>query len=317
MIVWESQDSARSLNRHRLIWRRCCHRHWRKWSGEKSFFDSILWGFTGKVPRLRIDDNGLRSLFSASGEMRVLLSLTDHRGAHYEILRSFDGLKQNLRFKVGDTIFVQDAARLKLLESLWSGATAGMDGDASLSAAYVRSVYLQQDLVRQFIDADDDQERFNVVSELVGAGRVTELQLQLERSKTAWVKALNQRIEELRLLIQRLAASELQQSKLGSQPSNTSIANSWPEWWRIFTDSTGLKMEVPPAESLEAATTLDTAIRRLQAVCNQTSETSKWRLLCCPNLLISMNQPYLAVCRSWKYPCAQGGQKSRASGENY
>lgn len=260
--------------------------------GKTSFFDSILWAFTGKVPRLKTDDNGLRSLFSVSGEMRVLLSLTDHRGAHYEILRSFDGLKQNLRFKVGDTIYVQDAARLKLLESLWSGAPASTDGDASLSAAYVRSVYLQQDLVRQFIDADDDQERFNVVSELVGAGRVTELQLQLERSKTAWVKALNQRIEELQLLKQRLSASELQQSKLGSQPSKASISNTWPEWWKIFTDSTGLQMEVPPPESLDAATTLDTAIRRLQAVL-QSNERNKQMAITLLSELTATNEPPL------------------------
>jgi DNA repair exonuclease SbcCD ATPase subunit len=234
--------------------------------GKTSFFDSILWAITGRVPRLRVDDNGLRSLFSASGEMRVLLRLADRRGTHYELTRSSDGYKQNVRFKVGENTFTQDAARLKLIESLWSGTTSAGDIDTSLGSAYVRSVYLQQDLVRQFIDADDEQERFTVVSELVGVGKVTDLQLQLERSKMAWVKAYNQRSEELRALSQKLSVAESQLAKLGSESASAGITDRWSDWWKNAGEVTGAKLESPAVESLEAATTLDTAIRRLQAV---------------------------------------------------
>ncbi len=234
--------------------------------GKTSFFDSILWAITGRVPRLRVDDNGLRSLFSASGEMRVLLRLADQRGTHYELTRSSDGYKQNVRFKVGDNTFTQDAARLKLIESLWSGTTSAGDIDTSLGSAYVRSVYLQQDLVRQFIDADDEQERFTVVSELVGVGKVTDLQLQLERSKMAWVKAYNQRSEELRALTQKLSVAESQLAKLGSESVSAGVTDRWSDWWKNAGEITGAKMESPAVESLEAATTLDTAIRRLQAI---------------------------------------------------
>jgi DNA repair exonuclease SbcCD ATPase subunit len=234
--------------------------------GKTSFFDSILWAITGRVPRLRVDDNGLRSLFSASGEMRVLLRLADRRCTHYELTRSSDGYKQNVRFKVGENTFTQDAARLKLIESLWSGTTSAGDIDTSLGSAYVRSVYLQQDLVRQFIDADDEQERFTVVSELVGVGKVTDLQLQLERSKMAWVKAYNQRSEELRALSQKLSVAESQLAKLGSESASAGITDRWSDWWKNAGEVTGAKLESPAVESLEAATTLDTAIRRLQAV---------------------------------------------------
>jgi hypothetical protein len=59
-------------------------------------------------------------------------------------------------------------------------------------------------MIRQFIDAASPQERFAAVSELVGAGRVTELQDSLERSKKAWSTVTNQRQDELRPVRERL-----------------------------------------------------------------------------------------------------------------
>jgi exonuclease SbcC len=164
--------------------------------GKTSFFDSILWALTGSVPRLKVGDKELLSLFSETGEIRVGIRLQNSAGAKYEIIRSFNGENQNLRFKVSnhgreEQAYSHDSARLKLIEYLWPGAVAGNDLEKTLASAYVRSIYLQQDLVRQFIDADNEQQRFNVVGELVGAGRVTELQLDLERSKAAWVSVMN------------------------------------------------------------------------------------------------------------------------------
>ena len=57
----------------------------------------------------------------------------------------------------------------------------------ALTGALTRSVYLQQDRVRDFIEADSDRERFAAFSELVGVGRVTELQAELESISSSLV----------------------------------------------------------------------------------------------------------------------------------
>jgi DNA repair exonuclease SbcCD ATPase subunit len=247
--------------------------------GKTSFFDSILWVLTGTVPRLDANDADLISLFSDTGEMRVALQLQNQQtGFKYEVIRSSDGSRQNLTFKIRSAAeeqsYSHDAARLKLIESLWPGAVAGNDLEKSLASAYVRSIYLQQDLVRQFIDADDEQERFNVVSELVGAGRVTELQLQLERSKVAWVKSCNTKKQALDLQNQRLAVLEAQMHKLDNSPQDSLIKESWSSWWAAYNNVLQSSSPLPSPESREAATVLDTAIRRTQGLV-QANERNK------------------------------------------
>jgi DNA repair exonuclease SbcCD ATPase subunit len=237
--------------------------------GKTSFFDALLWGITGSVPRLRVEDKGLLSLYSESGEFRVSLKLQDTEGNSYQMVRSFDGAKQNLKLTVNADVFSQDAARLRLLELLWPGSADSTDGEASLTSAFVRSIYLQQDLVRQFIDADDEQQRFSVIGELLGAGQVTELQLQLERSKVAWVKALNSRIAELAAVRERLAALEAQLAKLDrvARPSALTIER-WTGWWKQLNSLEKSDSHPPAPESNEAPTLLDSAIRRIQALQN-------------------------------------------------
>jgi DNA repair exonuclease SbcCD ATPase subunit len=257
--------------------------------GKTSFFDSILWALTGTVPRLKKNDKALLSLYSNTGEMRVSVQMENSDGQKYEIVRSSDGSRQNLRFifngTKGEQVYTHDAARLKVIEHLWPGAVASNDLEKNLASAYVRSIYLQQDLVRQFIDADDEQERFNVISELVGAGRVTELQMQLENSKMAWVKSCNTQKQALSTQQQKLATLEAQMSKLGSNSQNASIQDSWTAWWAMFKDSVRQTTSLPTSESNEAATALDTAMRSLQAIV-QSNERAKQQALSFPKTLL-------------------------------
>jgi len=131
-----------------------------------------------------------------------------------------------------------------------------------------RGVYLQQDLVRQFVEAESDQERFAAVSELVGAGRVTELQAALERAKKAWSTATNQRQDELRPLRERLTVLEARLAELTARASQTTPAitsEAWGRWWQSLASLEVSTVQVEPA-SREAPTTIDNAIKQLDAL---------------------------------------------------
>ena len=117
---------------------------------------------------------------------------------------------------VGEVAFRAPAAEAKLIEVLWPAATYTAEPNQALSGALTRAVYLQQDLLRQFIESDSDQDRFNAVGELLGVGRVTELQVQLERARVAWSKVTNQKANDLAGSTARLKALTQKQGELKS-----------------------------------------------------------------------------------------------------
>lgn len=130
-----------------------------------------------------------------------------------------------------------------------------------------RSVYLQQDLLRHFIEAASPQERFAAVSELVGAGRVTELQDSLERSKKAWTTVTHQRQEELRPSRERLAIVDARLAELterSSQASPSITPQDWNEWWQNLT-GLGVKALRVESSAREAPSAINNAIKELDA----------------------------------------------------
>ncbi|NOT00469.1 MAG: hypothetical protein HOP29_07555 [Phycisphaerales bacterium] len=131
-----------------------------------------------------------------------------------------------------------------------------------------RSVYLQQDLIRQFVEAASDQDRFSAVSELVGAGRVTELQASLERQKKGWTTTTNQHVDEARTLRDRLALIEARLSALQAQAAQsigTITAVEWDAWWSGLGEQ-NLKTQRTAPEAREASLAIDGAIKELDAL---------------------------------------------------
>lgn len=131
-----------------------------------------------------------------------------------------------------------------------------------------RSVYLQQDLVRQFVEAPSDHDRFAAVSELVGAGRVTELQSSLERAKRAWSTVTNQREGELRPYLEKLALQQARLSEVTARASAGSTATrveAWDEWWSGV-KSLGVKVARVQQESREAPSAIDNVINQIEAL---------------------------------------------------
>src|SRR5439155_5801537 len=132
---------------------------------------------------------------------RVELVLKKSDGSPLTVVRRFDGA-MNLSVQVGDEPALRGpSAEARLLEELWPDARLAEEPWEALSRALTRGVYLQQDLLRQFIEADGDQGRFAVIGEIVGAGRIGELQRQLESGKTSWTRSttvLTTEVEPLR-----------------------------------------------------------------------------------------------------------------------
>lgn len=237
-------------------------------NGKTSLFDSVLWAFTGRIPRLGNDDSRVLSMYAESGEARVELKLRQTSGTMVTVLRSSDGVKGRLAVEIGSEKFQGPTAQGKLIELLWPDAASASEPEDALASVLTKCVYLQQDLLRQFIDAESDHERFAAVSELVGAGRLTELQASLEKSKKAWTTTTNQRAEELRVLRERLAILDARLADLNARVSAAKepvLLDAWTAWWqsvaRFHADS-----RMVDIASREASLALDSAIKGMDAI---------------------------------------------------
>lgn len=234
--------------------------------GKTSFFDAILWALTGVIPRLG-PDASIVSMYSQSGEARVALDIVNATGSHVTIVRNSDGAKSRLLLDAGNKKFRGTDAEAQLLRLVWPQSLSAAEPERALMSAVERSVYLQQDRVRDFIEADTDQDRFTAISELVGAGRVTELQMALERSRTAWSKATNVRIAETDLLRQRIQLLKARLQSLASVYQTQPIEpGAWQRWWAAATALGVVIDQVPEIDSGDAPKALDTAAKQLQAL---------------------------------------------------
>lgn len=235
--------------------------------GKTSLFDAILWCLSGKLPRIGADDR-IVSLYSPTGEANVSLSLIDENGAILTVRRNTDGKSQSLQLKEGERELKGSTAIARLNEKLWPETSSVSDGEAVVNAALVQSVYLQQDRVRDFLDATTDQDRFNIISQLVGTGALTDFQLQLEKQRTSWTRATTQlqkdgggieeRVESLQRQLEKLRKSSSAQTDEGTP--------SWADWWNTVMRHGLSARDIPSIESSEASATLDNALRELGAL---------------------------------------------------
>jgi len=238
-------------------------------NGKTSLFDAILWALSGRIPRLGTEDWQLVCRFSETGEARVVLRLTSaDRTMPITVTRIVSGKETRVSVETSDGVLRGPEAEGRLIQSVWKEAATAADPKDALAIVLTRSVYLQQDLVRQFIESATEQERFAAVSELVGAGRVTELQAELEKAKAAWTKATNYRATELQPLRSRVASMESRRAELKARPvtAGTGLDEaSWNKWWRQLQEL-GLRVSLIPMSSREAASSIDAVIKQLDAL---------------------------------------------------
>ncbi len=231
--------------------------------GKTSLFDAILWSLTGSIPRLR-SDASVVSMYNDSGQASVTIELGNGTSA-LSISRLFDGEEQRVRVSSGDRSYDGLAAESHLLERLWPVALTAPSPRDAMVAAFTNCIYLQQDLVRDFIEDADGKARYSAVSEIIGTGRITELQLQLDRAKTQSTKATNSRYEESADVRRRLRGVEGPLKSIRTARVDAKeLGETWNRWWSDSQKVIDLKPDIEPS-STRAASTLDRALKELQA----------------------------------------------------
>ena len=167
----------------------------------------------------------------------------------------------------GDEIFRDGDAEYELLRCLWPEGLAASESRIALRSALERGVYLQQDVLTDFLTADTDQDRFKAISELIGAGRTTEFQEALQRSRRAWSRTTTQRVSEMEDREDRLSRLERQlQDLAGARSTAPSFAGEWAAWWTQARNLGVSSAGVPRVNSSEAARVIDVAMAELRAL---------------------------------------------------
>ena len=234
--------------------------------GKTSLFDAIHWGITGELARLERRDS-IVSLYSTSGEARVEVAIALKDGRRLVVTRRSDGLRDNLQVRDGDEVFSGPQAEHQLLHRLWPSGLVAQDSLAALRSALERGVYLQQDVLTGFLTADSDQQRFNAISELIGAGRATELQDALERSRRAWSRATTQRESEMADTERRQFSLESQLRELVNTASTVNIdPDEWNSWWTRAREQGVTIDKTPHFASSDSQADLDAAMAELRAL---------------------------------------------------
>ena len=234
--------------------------------GKTSLFDAIHWAITGDISRLNQPDSVV-SLYSPSGEARVHVKLASDDGRLLEVTRHSDGEKYSLLVSEGDKAFRGADAEYELLRRLGDDGLASGESRAALRSALERGVYLQQDVLTDFLTADTDQDRFSAISEFIGAGRTTEFQSALERSRRAWTRTTTERSSEMDEKAQRLSRLEGQLRELEDASSAMGpSSDEWTAWWtqaqRLRISSLG----VPKIDSSDAHNVIDIAMAELRSL---------------------------------------------------
>jgi DNA repair exonuclease SbcCD ATPase subunit len=182
------------------------------------------------------------------------------------VTRVFDGQETRVSVETVDGIFHGPAAEGRLIELIRPEAATATSPANALATALTQCVYLQQDLLRQFIDSVTEQERFNAVSELVGAGRITDLQLDLAKEKAHWTRATNTRNDESLMLRSRLELVESRLAEMKSRSAQTDGGideSAWQSWWRRLREI-GIGTSPVRMDSREAASVIDSVIKQLE-----------------------------------------------------
>ncbi|MCU1509495.1 MAG: smc 5 [Glaciihabitans sp.] len=234
--------------------------------GKTSLFDAVLWALVGRVARIGASDSDLISMYSTTGSMSVRLVLggTGASPASFTVIRTFDGVATTLQVFENDSEAIRSmGAEAALVEVLWPNASSAADPVSALERAITSSVYLQQDLLKQFIEDDDDQRRYAIVAELLGGGRVAEIQVSLERAKQAYSTAATKfdtGLTPLRSRVRELRA-ELEQLENISPDASAAARTAWQNVLKLARTA---EIDIPGISEDPSRIALDGVIRQVQ-----------------------------------------------------
>jgi DNA repair exonuclease SbcCD ATPase subunit len=233
--------------------------------GKTSFFDAILWALTGRLPRFKDRSTDIVSLYSISNQARVAVRLEDLDGGSLCVTRSvMRGETPSVLVQTPDEELEGAAADSKILQLFWPSALQTTDSVTAFSTAFTRSVYLQQDLVREFIETDTEETRFSVLSELVGAGRLGEFLRSLESARNAWSRARTERESALRESERRAADVQARLSRLQDPVAEKDLGGEWARWWQQA-HALGIDRPEPALGAVDASRAVNEVLSIIQA----------------------------------------------------
>jgi len=119
-----------------------------------------------------------------------------------------------------------------LINAFWPQAASAADSVGALERAVTSSVYLQQDLLKQFIEDDDAEGRYSTIAELLGGGRVTDVQVALERAKQSYAAATT-RLENATVPLRARVADIADELSTLDNISPAAEASATEAWGRV------------------------------------------------------------------------------------
>ena len=228
--------------------------------GKTSLLDGLFWALTGHLERLG-GDEALVSLYSRTGGATVNLTLSDGED-DLVVRRRFVGGRTSLTCRLGDRALEDDEVRRRY------GGVIALPGESTTAATTMaRSLYLQQDAIRDFICADTDDSRFRVVADLCGLSRATDLQVALQRERKAWSHATNTQRATFLSKQQRVSELAERSSLLGAATqSERRLRREWDRWWaRLKAAGVGDADVRPELDAVDASGRLERAVREVEA----------------------------------------------------
>jgi DNA repair exonuclease SbcCD ATPase subunit len=207
-------------------------------SGKTSLFDAVLWALSGSIDRLSDEPVDLVSRYSPSGEARVEVVISGDDSIA-TVIRRFDGQEHLSVQRDSGPPVTGPAAEAALIDLLWPDAKSSADPVKALTRSLTRATYLQQDDVRQFVEADSEQERFQVVGDLVGVGRIAELQRQLEASRNSWTRATTTLTNDLEPFLAQRTSIREQVGRLQSLQVEGDMQAEFVSWRQALDTAVG------------------------------------------------------------------------------
>ena len=239
-------------------------------TGKTSFFDAILWGLTGSIERIG-PKISVVNRFAEFGEARVELVLRAHDGSDLQVIRRLSGaesLTETLAVTSNGLRERGSAARALLLSKLHPSGDGSDESFASLSRWLTKSVYLEQDKINAFVQAIDEQQRFEIVGELIGAASLTKLNRELDSARRAWTTATNRRRAEISSMRQIRSGLVDRLNDIDSSIVTSEIIIACVAWSRATNRVVRRGETKIPTENASAAawaSAIDRAIARVSA----------------------------------------------------
>jgi DNA repair exonuclease SbcCD ATPase subunit len=275
--------------------------------GKSTICDAMAWALTGKHPR----GADPRSKYG-SGETHVSLVLRETEGAEWSVRRMVTNpAEMNPRKLTTSVVLERNGRRVRGEEAegwLVRRLLPQSDGThrESLAKALTDGYYLQQDSLRDFLTSRSDDERFAALSQMVGAGNLSDLVRTVDSAKNSWARAITNSEHEISTLAATLRATEEEHAALSQEVTDAEdvLESGLAVWWRAARQLLG--GDGPMEGDSPSESDVERVMRRLQQQLRRNDERRQVLLTAVEQL------ETLSDARRVEPPCPSGSEIAAA-----